>query len=83
MLLIFYPPQVEVTIDDGSDINKEWITGTTSDVTEKLQPLKVLANQLLCNFDELARPFNDFPAHLMQDVVKSIPETDNIKGDQC
>eukprot|EP00957_Ditylum_brightwellii_P167178 12726295-Ditylum_brightwellii.AAC.1 len=32
-----------------------------------------LASQLFYNFDELARTSNDFPAHLMGDVIVGIP----------
>eukprot|EP00957_Ditylum_brightwellii_P195678 14908924-Ditylum_brightwellii.AAC.1 len=45
-LLIIYLPQVEVTIDEDSDTNEEWITGLTSDSAVRLQPVKVLASQL-------------------------------------
>eukprot|EP00957_Ditylum_brightwellii_P182636 13911359-Ditylum_brightwellii.AAC.1 len=30
------------------------------------------------HFDELARPSDDFPAHLMGNVIDNIPETDSI-----
>eukprot|EP00957_Ditylum_brightwellii_P194938 14852156-Ditylum_brightwellii.AAC.1 len=78
-LLIIYLPQVEVMIDEDGDIDEEWITGLTSDSAGRLQPVKILASQLFYNFDELARPFDDFPAHLMGDVIEDIPETDSVR----
>eukprot|EP00957_Ditylum_brightwellii_P148851 11331995-Ditylum_brightwellii.AAC.1 len=77
-LLIMYLPQVEVTINGGGDTNKEWITSTMLDAAVKLHLVKVLANQLSYNFNELARPFDDFPAHLMGDIIESILELDIV-----
>eukprot|EP00957_Ditylum_brightwellii_P087786 6685047-Ditylum_brightwellii.AAC.1 len=76
-LLIIYLPQVEVTIDEDGNTNEEWITGLTSDSAGRLQSVKVLASQLFYNFDELVGPFDDFPAHLMGDVIEDFPETDS------
>eukprot|EP00957_Ditylum_brightwellii_P145716 11095683-Ditylum_brightwellii.AAC.1 len=64
-LLIIYLPQVEVTISNDGDTNKEWITSTTSDAAGRLQLVKVLASQLFYSFDDLAKPSDDFPAHQM------------------
>eukprot|EP00957_Ditylum_brightwellii_P111652 8516644-Ditylum_brightwellii.AAC.1 len=77
-LLIVYLPQVEVMINNDGDTNKEWITGTTLDSAGRLQPVKVLTSQLFYNFDELARPYDNFPAHLMDDIIEDIPETDSV-----
>eukprot|EP00957_Ditylum_brightwellii_P046370 3519681-Ditylum_brightwellii.AAC.1 len=77
-LLIIYLPQVEVMIDEDSDTDEEWITSSTSDSADRLQSVKVLAIQLFYDFDELARPFDDFPTHLMGGVIEDIPEMDSI-----
>eukprot|EP00957_Ditylum_brightwellii_P066832 5071957-Ditylum_brightwellii.AAC.1 len=77
-LLIVYLPQVEVTINEDGDTDEEWITGTTSDSAGRLLLVKVLTSQIFYNFDELASPFDNFPAHLMGDVIEDILETDNI-----
>eukprot|EP00957_Ditylum_brightwellii_P180259 13731747-Ditylum_brightwellii.AAC.3 len=77
-LLIIYLPQVEVKINNGGDTDKEWITGTTSNVVGRLQTVKVLTSQIFYNFYKLARPSNNFPAHLMGDVIDNIPETDSV-----
>eukprot|EP00957_Ditylum_brightwellii_P207728 15354285-Ditylum_brightwellii.AAC.1 len=69
---------VEVTINEDSDTNKELITSSTSDSAGRLLPAKVLASQLLYNFDELARPFDDFPVHLMGDIIEDTPKTDSV-----
>eukprot|EP00957_Ditylum_brightwellii_P204390 15339029-Ditylum_brightwellii.AAC.1 len=77
-LLIMYLPQVEVTIYENGNTDKEWITGSISDSAGRLQPVKVLASWLFYNFDELARPFDNFPVHLMGNVIEDIPEIDSI-----
>eukprot|EP00957_Ditylum_brightwellii_P208848 15359208-Ditylum_brightwellii.AAC.1 len=77
-LLIVYLPQVEITINEDGDTDEEWITGSTSDSTGRLLPVKVLASQLFFNFDELARPFDNFPAHFMGDVIEDIPKIDRV-----
>eukprot|EP00957_Ditylum_brightwellii_P148340 11293651-Ditylum_brightwellii.AAC.1 len=77
-LLIVYLPQVEVTIDEDGDTDEEWITGTTLDSAGRLLLVKVLASQFFYSFDELARTFDNFPAHLMGDVIEDIPETDSV-----
>eukprot|EP00957_Ditylum_brightwellii_P210188 15364658-Ditylum_brightwellii.AAC.1 len=77
-LTIIYLPKVEVTIDADGDTDKKWITGTTLDAAGKLQLVKVLASQPFYNLNELARPFDDCPPHLMGDIIKSIPEMDNM-----
>eukprot|EP00957_Ditylum_brightwellii_P073419 5579074-Ditylum_brightwellii.AAC.1 len=71
-------PQVEVTINNDGNTDKEWITSTTSDAVGRLQPVKVLTSQLFYNFDELTRPYGNFPAHLIGDVINNSPETDSI-----
>eukprot|EP00957_Ditylum_brightwellii_P068101 5169078-Ditylum_brightwellii.AAC.1 len=37
-----------------------------------------MTGQLFYNFDELTRPFDNFPAHLMSNVIEDIPEMDSI-----
>eukprot|EP00957_Ditylum_brightwellii_P061262 4649545-Ditylum_brightwellii.AAC.1 len=76
-LLIIYLPQVKVTIGDDDDTNKECITSMTSDSAGRLHPVKALASQLFYNFDELARPYDNVPAHFVGDVIEDIPETDS------
>eukprot|EP00957_Ditylum_brightwellii_P183781 13998776-Ditylum_brightwellii.AAC.1 len=65
-------------IDEDGNTNEEWITGLTLDLAGRLQPVKVLASQLFYNFDELMRTFDNFPAHLMGNVIKDIPEIDSV-----
>eukprot|EP00957_Ditylum_brightwellii_P020672 1558890-Ditylum_brightwellii.AAC.1 len=77
-LLIMYLSQVKVTTDEHGNTNEEWITGLTSDSAGRLQSVKVMASKLFYNFDELARPFVNFPAHLMGNVIENISETDSI-----
>eukprot|EP00957_Ditylum_brightwellii_P105574 8048625-Ditylum_brightwellii.AAC.1 len=77
-LLIVYLSQVKVTINNNGDTNTVWIAGTTLDSVGRLQPVKVLASQLFYNFDELVRPYGNFPAHLMGDVIEDIPKMDSI-----
>eukprot|EP00957_Ditylum_brightwellii_P186587 14206256-Ditylum_brightwellii.AAC.1 len=57
-LIIIYLSQVEVTINNDSDTDKEWITSTMSDAA--------------------VRSSDDFPVHLMGNVIDDIPETDSI-----
>eukprot|EP00957_Ditylum_brightwellii_P126802 9665637-Ditylum_brightwellii.AAC.1 len=77
-LLIVYLPYVEVMNTNDSYTNKELIISTILDSAGRLQPVKVSASQLFYNFDELMRPFDDFPAHLMGDAIEDIPETDSV-----
>eukprot|EP00957_Ditylum_brightwellii_P155277 11820735-Ditylum_brightwellii.AAC.1 len=69
---------MKVTINEDGDTNEGWITSTTSDSAGRLLLVKVLASQLFFNFDELARPFGDFPDHLMGDVIEDISKMDSV-----
>eukprot|EP00957_Ditylum_brightwellii_P148519 11308618-Ditylum_brightwellii.AAC.1 len=82
-LLTVYLPQGEVAIKDDGDTNKEWITGTTLDSADKPQLVKVLVSQLIYNFNELTRPFDNFPDHLIGDVIKDIHKTYSINPPFC
>eukprot|EP00957_Ditylum_brightwellii_P124517 9489920-Ditylum_brightwellii.AAC.1 len=69
---------MEVTINDDDDTNKEWIIDTMSNAAGRLQLVKVLASQLLYNFDKLARHSDDFPTQLISDAIDNILETGSV-----
>eukprot|EP00957_Ditylum_brightwellii_P204814 15340954-Ditylum_brightwellii.AAC.1 len=53
-VLVIYLPQIEVDVTKDSDLSNEWITGTTSNAVDKMQPVKVSATQIFHNFNKLA-----------------------------
>ena len=72
-ILVVYLPQLEVDINNEGNLCNEWITGTTSDAAGKMQPVKVSANLVFHNFNELARPYTDFPETMKGKAIKKIP----------
>eukprot|EP00957_Ditylum_brightwellii_P126526 9643940-Ditylum_brightwellii.AAC.1 len=69
---------MEVIIDNNGNINKDWIIRTTSDAAGKLQPDEVLTIQLFNNFEDLARPYDDFPEHMTGNKIEAIPDDSGV-----
>eukprot|EP00957_Ditylum_brightwellii_P188823 14373048-Ditylum_brightwellii.AAC.1 len=44
-----------------------------SNAAGKMQPIKVFANLVFHNFNELARPYADFPKSMKGKTIKKIP----------
>eukprot|EP00957_Ditylum_brightwellii_P167404 12744437-Ditylum_brightwellii.AAC.1 len=59
-ILVVYLPQIEVDINEESNLCNKWITGTTSNAAGKMQPIKVSDNLVFHSFNELACPYADF-----------------------
>eukprot|EP00957_Ditylum_brightwellii_P012370 934343-Ditylum_brightwellii.AAC.1 len=73
-----YLPQLEVDINKEGDLCNEWITSTTSNATGKMQPVKVSANRVFHNFNELACPYTDFPKSMKGKTIKKIPADNTV-----
>eukprot|EP00957_Ditylum_brightwellii_P120289 9178705-Ditylum_brightwellii.AAC.1 len=53
-ILVKYLPQLKVDIKEEDDLCNKWITGTTSDAAGTMQSVKVSANLIFHNFNNLA-----------------------------
>ena len=72
-ILVVYLPQLKVDINKEGDLCDKWITGTMSDAAGKMQPVKVSANLVFHNFNELACPYADFLKSMKGKTIKKIP----------